>query len=566
MISNCDKTISATEDFYVKLSLKSPYCFFSALVLAAFLLYLAPTLLDDYPSRDVAARYAPMAEAFAHGDFAYAFHPRLQCLHPLIGGCFTWLLGCDGFTGVKLASLLFFALCIFPLYGLFKELFDYRIALGGVIIYIFASKLARLGCSGLRESMKSFVILLLVYSIIMIWKNREQLTGYLWLGLGTGLAICTRNDLILFAALVLLFGGLLERCRYRLSWRTSIALLVTLVAGLPEFIINYQLTGMAVPGSRFIVLFEKAFQCLPTPGNVILLGGSTMLAGFFSTIYAGHALWRIKSGRLLIYIGGAVLLLLLLLSMFVEGFLCNGEMLLEFLYSLGDGFGGIFLPFAILGIVFRLRQKKWTSLQTVVFALFLLHQISVVWQIILFDRYLYVSSRYLLPATPLLFGWVVYCITTLWHRGKQYLPKPATRAMGCVLIMVTAFAFYADTVKPVWRLQIDSTDRRLKINMEQMAERIRTDYQGPRYFQPPFDVNEYVANVRPRIYFNCESKLSVTAYYAGAFSCKEPDHADYLVLMVESTAPAGFVPLGEPILSRRATLQIWKKSPENEEK
>ena len=40
------------------------------------LLSLVFILTDIFPQRDVACRYAPMADAFRDRDFTYAFHPR----------------------------------------------------------------------------------------------------------------------------------------------------------------------------------------------------------------------------------------------------------------------------------------------------------------------------------------------------------------------------------------------------------------------------------------------------------------------------------------------------------
>lgn len=56
------------------------------LFVAALLLTVLPVLLTGQPMRDVAARYAPMARAFAEGDWAFAFHPRIPPLFPLFAG------------------------------------------------------------------------------------------------------------------------------------------------------------------------------------------------------------------------------------------------------------------------------------------------------------------------------------------------------------------------------------------------------------------------------------------------------------------------------------------------
>ena len=70
-------------------------------------LYLPALIFFDTPSRDVALRYAPAADAFALGEWEYAFHPRFQMLHQFFSGLFTVIFQTDGFTGTKISSLFF---------------------------------------------------------------------------------------------------------------------------------------------------------------------------------------------------------------------------------------------------------------------------------------------------------------------------------------------------------------------------------------------------------------------------------------------------------------------------
>ena len=59
--------------------------------LLALVLALPPFFLTTIPPVDVATRYAPMAEAFARGDWGYAFHPRVPLLQSVIGGIAVFL-------------------------------------------------------------------------------------------------------------------------------------------------------------------------------------------------------------------------------------------------------------------------------------------------------------------------------------------------------------------------------------------------------------------------------------------------------------------------------------------
>ena len=98
------------------------YAVILALVLSQVLV-LAGIFLNDIPTRDVAARYALMSEAFANGDWQYAFHPRLQLLQPVAGGIVAWIFHCNGFTALKIASALFFLAGILPVWKLFREIY-----------------------------------------------------------------------------------------------------------------------------------------------------------------------------------------------------------------------------------------------------------------------------------------------------------------------------------------------------------------------------------------------------------------------------------------------------------
>lgn len=67
--STGDLLITAGE-FY-----KTPAGLFLCFILFSVIAYVPLLCLTDIPVRDVAHRYAQMADAFARGDFSYAFHP-----------------------------------------------------------------------------------------------------------------------------------------------------------------------------------------------------------------------------------------------------------------------------------------------------------------------------------------------------------------------------------------------------------------------------------------------------------------------------------------------------------
>ena len=81
-------------------NIKVWHLFVFALLIAAL-----TAILNPLPANDVVARYAPAAEAFAAGDWQYAFHPRFGVYFTAFSGIFVWLTGVDGVIACKIVSI-----------------------------------------------------------------------------------------------------------------------------------------------------------------------------------------------------------------------------------------------------------------------------------------------------------------------------------------------------------------------------------------------------------------------------------------------------------------------------
>ena len=331
--------------------------FFSALIL----LYLPALFLCDIPERDAAFRYAPAAEAFARGDWLAAFHPRMQMLHPFISGLFVQLFSINGFLAAKCPSLLFCALGIFPFYFLLKEAFSRRVANWGLLFYLFSSKVIYLGYSGLRESHKQLVILLLALSVILIWKNRGGIKGYLCLGFASGLAVCTRNDIILYTVLVFSGSAILDAWKNRIPWRSGVGFCLAFAVSLPEFFINNMISGYFLPGARFFTLFQAVFHQDPTFGNVILSGILPALAGLMIAAPAAAWVLKRKTGRFLVGILFLAGLAACFSCMFTDQFICEEGLVKAFVRGLIKGTVPLLGVMALPGLLHRIAGKKMTG-------------------------------------------------------------------------------------------------------------------------------------------------------------------------------------------------------------
>ena len=124
-----------------------PFCIF----VLAFLLSLILALFTVMPESDI-ARYGSIVISFTEGDWAMVFHPRISPLVPLIAGVVAWVTGAGAFFALQLVSTLFFALQIFPLYGIFRNCFSAPVARTALLMSAFASIPLRYGASGLRDS------------------------------------------------------------------------------------------------------------------------------------------------------------------------------------------------------------------------------------------------------------------------------------------------------------------------------------------------------------------------------------------------------------------------------
>ena len=218
----------------------------AAAVVAAALVFAAA------PTPDVVNRYIPMAEAFAAGDWADAFHPRFGVLFPAVTGSFVWL-GCSGFVACQLAGLLFFLAAAPPLYGIFRTFCDRHTALLGAVLYLFYSHLHRVFYAGLRENVKTCALALLVWGILALCRDARSWKAALAAGAGGAMLASVRAEGFAFAlcALAGLIGYDLWRRRI-LTGRSAAALLLFCILLTPQFYLNYRWTGRFVPFSGYL--------------------------------------------------------------------------------------------------------------------------------------------------------------------------------------------------------------------------------------------------------------------------------------------------------------------------
>ena len=545
------------------------WCFLALAVLA-----LVPLLLDAVPQRDVAFRYAPMAEAFRDGDFTYAFHPRTGFLHTFTAGIFAWILGCGGFTACKISSMLFMGLGIFPLYAIMRRVYSRSMAEICTFIFVLASQLQRLGWSGLRDSHKTFLILLAGYALLVIYQERRKWTGYICLGIAAGLGIVTRGDLVLIMSLVFFWGIVMELELKGFPWRSLAGSILAVMLALPAIVLNWYLAGVAVPEIRFAWLFRKVMHRYPGLTDTLPLIG---LGIFFAFLAAWAVRKIIAAGRGKILAG--VVLAGLLAAAVRQIFSPDFYLEVPVRVYLGSIFKGFFPVFAVVGLVgigFRVARKEWTKEESILAVLLFGHAILVCAQIILNDCFLYVSSRYLVPAVPLEFGWSVLGILALWEllTAKIRIKHPVlVQNVGYLAFVLTVCGFLYDFYNPVMREYVTAgrKQRQFHAALHGISGAIRRDYKGPAEFRPEVDAGAYIPKYNPAILYlkyrenkklllPDSGRIIVSAYFARGRVAGKLQEADYVV---EKYSPDNRIPdhlvLLETVDSGKEKYRVWKK-------
>lgn len=534
------------------------YCMLVALILSIPIILLS----DVLPDRDLAYRYAPMADAFARGEFQYAFHPRVQLLHPLIAGFFAMIPCVDGLLGCKISSMLFFVLGVIPFYFLMRRVFSLKIANYAALLYLLCYDTLRLAFSGLRDVPKMFLLLFLTWILVVIWQEKEKKSAYFWMGLGVGLSCCIRGDMVLVGMLFLFVVVVLD-CRNHpvsIPWRSMVTILCSFLVTLPELIVNYRLCGFMVPEMRFAHIFTTFFHHPATPWNVFILCGLAfpvlLIAGKLVAVVSNTKFFRPS-----LYAGaGIIIVMLCLCPVLIPGFQTKG-MGCDFLKDAVNGMSPLYLVPALVAIGYRLIRREFSVEEEIILWVLLGHGVLIIGQIFVFDHYLYVDKRYMQSAIPLELGWSVIGIAWLWGRLTRFLSSSYRRPLAVFCMIVVALSLYFDAVAPSLKWYY-SPNRRLEYAMFRIVlQRIQEDYQGPKYDYPKVRLDCYEGNMLPIVSCNTEQKMLAGVYQIGGRYSPDLAKAQYLIEVVGEGASfdsKGFVLMGTQDTGK-AVIRLWKR-------
>jgi len=135
---------------------------------------------------DPCARYAPMADAFACGDWYYAFHPRFGFLFTSLAGLISFVTKLDGIYTVQISAYLLLALAAVVMFVFAKRLSDDEsVAWWTFALTFLAPDFFRYALDGLREPGKCLVFALIGHGIVSRRSWSFALALFLYISLQT---------------------------------------------------------------------------------------------------------------------------------------------------------------------------------------------------------------------------------------------------------------------------------------------------------------------------------------------------------------------------------------------
>lgn len=218
-----------------------------AVMAIAYLLPLAST--------DTLCRYAPMAEAFACGDWADAFHPRFAVGGTVAAGIFALLPFVDGFRACTLSSSLAWALCVIPVFRLASRLFDSRTAWFAVVLFVICPQPLVWALRGLREPFKMLGILLMVDAVVRAPDCRDKKGFPCEAALAIVFLCLFKCDAILAAIGLGLAYAVADRFGLRTWFLSGWGVLVLQ----PMCYLVWSWTGYWLPAPHYIPLWKQFF-------------------------------------------------------------------------------------------------------------------------------------------------------------------------------------------------------------------------------------------------------------------------------------------------------------------
>lgn len=199
---------------------------------------------------DSIARYAPMADHFARGEWAFAFHPRFGVLFQVLAGVVVKLTGLGGDNAVQVVSIGFLSFSAVPLWFVVRRLFDERIAWWAVALMLVSDDLSRHALDGLRDTGKC-----LGFALLGLGAVRKAPA---WYALGL-FVLVTLVSYGFAVASALVFGWCAYWCMAKHEnpgvWTFAVPVIGWLAGTAAVAAVTHEFTGYWLPSPHYIKIF-----------------------------------------------------------------------------------------------------------------------------------------------------------------------------------------------------------------------------------------------------------------------------------------------------------------------
>lgn len=219
----------------------------------AFVVAMLSVSFYPVENPDCAARYALMAEAFAHGDWYGAFHPRFCVLFQVLTGFLVWAIGCSGVAACQIVSAAFLGVATIPYWHVMRRLFgDDRVAWFSLAVLLALPRISGDAMNGLRDTGRILAIAMWVLGILKAYDGKR---GMLLQAGGLFVLVSLKIDCFLPAAFMCLFSAVTAvRKRSWMSALVCIAAFLAAAAAVCTMVWSY--TGWFVPAPQYIAFIK----------------------------------------------------------------------------------------------------------------------------------------------------------------------------------------------------------------------------------------------------------------------------------------------------------------------
>ena len=539
---------------------KSDKIILTASIITAFFLLLLLSVLHDVPLRDVAHRYAPMSEALASGNFFYAFHPRVLPLHTIFSAAVAFLTGFDGFTACKFTSCFWYFAGMFILYKLMQTIYpeDKKIQVLSVALYAIFPYTSQMAYCGLREPIKTFVFLLAALSLVRIKSDSKNVYNYILLGIAAGFSCIVRSDMIPSACFFLVAGAYFECQNRKFPIMSILSCIISQALIIPNICINYSLFSLAAPDFRFSALFSNYIGKTPDICSCLLIFAAANIF-ILQTGWAAEKITRKIKVKYLIFSIAAFTVISSIAAAAKIKF--DYSTVINFLESVSEGFHSFFGLIVFVYLVIRSKKRKLNSVELILITLVTVNAFVNIVSIQLYYKQLYVSSRYLHPVLPLLFGFFVCALRDLYvFIRENYSPKWAKVFLACIVVYITGEMIF-HTCQPVIRSYTRKKNIVQRKKVLQISKMIKADYskcQNDSAWKFEFDPETYIGYKRPMIYMQGDNKVSAAAYLAGGSLTFCREKADYIITIGNNEQFRKNLKLVGSVEGYRKTVKLWR--------